>query len=408
MTRASSGPSGGKRPSVPLTAARATQRPTSSGSTHFNGSPAPLSMAERSWPAFACSPIRQPAERSSDPCGLDWMALAEPSEISGLDAAVVEERWPFGLRQGLDLGGGENTGFSAGMAPRATRQACALKQGCSADSWSHLASGFSAVHCLRPCSGLQSPNPLNSLSMLVKPLAQRHRQPEWMDQPGIDPAAHSQALQGLRRINAFSGAVGSLFAPIRSLARVRSGCPLRVLDLACGGGDNTTALAERARREGLNVQVDGCDLSPQAVAIAARSAEERGLNARFFQADALHDPLPGDYDVILCTLFLHHLEDEEAVDLLRRMGRASRCLVLVNDLIRSPLGYGLAWAGCRLLSRSPIVHFDGPVSVQGAFQLSEVRALAARAGLDAVQVRRSWPERYLLEWRRPDAPLQVR
>jgi len=237
--------------------------------------------------------------------------------------------------------------------------------------------------------------------MLLQSLAQRHRQPEWMDQPGIDPGAHSQALQGLRRINAFSGAVGSLFAPIRSLARER-GLPLRVLDLACGGGDNTTALAERARREGLAVQVDGCDLSPQAVAIATRSAEERALGGRFFQADALHDPLPDDYDVILCSLFLHHLDEQQAVDLLQRMGRASRCLVLVNDLIRSPLGYGLAWAGCRLLSRSPIVHFDGPVSVQGAFQLSEVRALAAQAGLEGAELRRSWPERYLLHWRRPD------
>jgi len=148
------------------------------------------------------------------------------------------------------------------------------------------------------------------------------------------------------------------------------------------------------------VQVDGSDLSPQAVAIATRSAEERGQSAKFFQADALNDPLPEGYDVILSSLFLHHLDEEQAVDLLRRMGCASRCLVLVNDLIRSPLGYGLAWAGCRLLSRSPIVHFDGPVSVQGAFQVQEVRALAARSGLEGAAVRRSWPERYLLSWRR--------
>lgn len=235
-------------------------------------------------------------------------------------------------------------------------------------------------------------------------LAQRHRQAEWMDQPGIDPDAHSQALQGLRRINAFSGAVGSLFAPIRSLAREQANQPLRVLDLACGGGDNTTALAERARREGLTIQVDGCDLSPQAVAIATSRAGERALGARFFQADALNDPLPEDYDVILCSLFLHHLDEEQAVDLLQRMARASRCLLLVNDLIRSPLGYGLAWAGCRLLSRSPIVHFDGPISVQGAFQMAEVQALAGRAGLEGATVRRSWPERYLLCWRRSPQP----
>jgi 2-polyprenyl-3-methyl-5-hydroxy-6-metoxy-1,4-benzoquinol methylase len=159
-----------------------------------------------------------------------------------------------------------------------------------------------------------------------------------MDQSGIDPDAHALALAGLRRINAFSGAVGSLFAPIRSLAQEKGAGPLRVLDLACGGGDNTIALAERTRREGLSVRVDGCDLSPQAVAIASSSAADRGLESTFFQVDALAGPLPDGYDVLLCTLFLHHLDEPQAVDLLRRMGQASRSRVLVNDLCRSPLG----------------------------------------------------------------------
>ena len=235
-----------------------------------------------------------------------------------------------------------------------------------------------------------------------QPLGERNRQPEWMDQPGIDAAAHDEALQGLRRINAISGAVGSLFTPIQALAvALNLSRPLRILDVACGGGDNTIALAERCRKRGLAVQIDGCDLNPQAVAIASRQAAGGSLGGTFFQADVLVDPLPADYDVIVCSLFLHHLEDADAIELLRRLGQSSRHLVLVNDLIRSPLGYGLAWVGCRLLSRSPIVHFDGPVSVQGAFRMEEALDLAARAGLEGATIRRSWPERFLLSWQRP-------
>lgn len=238
--------------------------------------------------------------------------------------------------------------------------------------------------------------------MQWQPLGERNRQPEWMDQGGLDAAAHDQALQGLRRINAVSGAVGSLFTPIQALAvALNPSRPLRVLDVACGGGDNTIALAERCRKQGLAVVIDGCDRSPQAVAIASRHGAGGILAGTFFQADVLVDPLPADYDVMVCSLFLHHLDDADAVELLRRLGRSCRYLVLVNDLIRSPLGYGLAWVGCRLLSRSAIVHFDGPVSVQGAFRMDEALDLAARAGLGGATIQRSWPERFLLSWHRP-------
>ncbi len=240
-----------------------------------------------------------------------------------------------------------------------------------------------------------------------QPLGQRNRQPEWMDQGGIDAAAHDQALQGLRRINAVSGAVGCLFSPVQALAAALGpDRPLRILDVACGGGDNTIALAARCRRNGLPVQVDGCDRSGQAVAIASRHGAGSPLGTSFFQADALVDPLPEDYDVMVCSLFLHHLEDADAVALLHRLGQSCRHLVLVNDLIRSPLGYGLAWVGCRLLSRSPIVHFDGPVSVQGAFRMDEALDLAGRAGLGGARIRRHWPERFLLSWCRPDGALE--
>ncbi|WP_322775876.1 methyltransferase domain-containing protein [Synechococcus sp. CBW1107] len=229
-----------------------------------------------------------------------------------------------------------------------------------------------------------------------------------MDQPGIDPGEHALALAGLRRINAVSRCSASLFAPIRELAARHRGAPLRVLDLACGGGDTAIDLALMARRSAIPLILEGCDISPGAVAIARANAERRGAEARFFRADALADPLPsgpdgaapGGYDVVLTSLFLHHLDDHDAEMLLALMGRRARQLVLVNDLIRSPLGYGLAWAGTRLLSRSWIVHTDGPRSVQGAFQLAEVAAMAERAGLQGATLQRCWPERYLLSWSR--------
>ncbi len=105
--------------------------------------------------------------------------------------------------------------------------------------------------------------------------------------------------------------------------------------------------------------------------------------------------------MVMCSLFLHHLDEEQARGLLQRMRQAARYLVLVNDLRRSLFGYALAYLGTRILSASHIVHVDGPLSVQAAFTIPEVRQLAKSAGMTEATVSRRWPCRFLLTWRRP-------
>src|SRR5262249_1666656 len=106
-------------------------------------------------------------------------------------------------------------------------------------------------------------------------------------------------------------------------------------------------------------------------------------------------------DILLCSLFLHHLEESQAIDLLKRMATATGRMILINDLVRGPFGFSLAYVGTRVLSRSPIVHADGPQSVAAAFTVQEMRQLAERAGLEHATVARRWPFRMLLEWNKP-------
>lgn len=228
--------------------------------------------------------------------------------------------------------------------------------------------------------------------------SERRLTPEWMDRPDLDAQAHGTALNGLERINWLSLSHRALWPAIRDLARRHAADNIRVLDVACGGGDVTVRLARAARRVGGRIAVDGCDVSATAIELAKRRAERGGVACRFFPLDALRDPLPTGYDVICCSLFLHHLTNDEAEGLLSRMANSATRLVLVNDLVRSRWGYLLARAGTRLLTRSPIVHYDGPVSVAGAFTPSELSEMAARAGLVGATVTRRWPARMLLVW----------
>jgi SAM-dependent methyltransferase len=235
---------------------------------------------------------------------------------------------------------------------------------------------------------------------LLFPRSRRQLSPEIMDQPGLDPAEHAKALRGLGRVNRLSRSAAIYWASIVSLARARQG-PVSVLDLACGGGDVPVDLALRAARSRLDIRVEGCDVSPEAVGFASKLSEDRRAAVRFFVLDALRDPIPEGYDVVTCSLFLHHLDESDAIDLLRKLGDSSAQLILVNDLARSRLGYLVAWVGCRLLSRSRVVHNDGPISVRSAFKRTEALELARRAGLEEVSVARKWPFRFLLSWSRP-------
>jgi SAM-dependent methyltransferase len=235
---------------------------------------------------------------------------------------------------------------------------------------------------------------------LLSPRSRRQLSPEIMDQPGLDPAEHARALRGLGRVNRLSRSAAIYWPSIVSLARARLG-PVRVLDLACGGGDVPIDLALRAARSRLDIRVEGCDVSSEAVGYASKLSEDRRAAVRFFVLDALRDPIPEGYDVVTCSLFLHHLDESDAIALLHKMGDSSARLILVNDLARSRLGYLVAWVGCRLLSRSRVVHNDGPMSVRSAFARVEALELARRAGLEGVSVARKWPFRFLLSWSRP-------
>ncbi len=140
-----------------------------------------------------------------------------------------------------------------------------------------------------------------------------------MDQPDLCPRLHAQALAGLRRINAWSGTARQVWRAIERIARERKLNRLRILDVACGGGELVQALARRAHESHLDADVHGCDLSPTAVELASAAAERAGVNrCQFFTHDAIQTALPASYDFVISTLFLHHLEDDTAIALLKK------------------------------------------------------------------------------------------
>lgn len=251
-------------------------------------------------------------------------------------------------------------------------------------------------------------------------MKQRHLVPEKMDDPSLDPKEHERALAGLRRINRFSGTAAQLQQEILRIAASRSQSHWKLLDVGCANGEVAFELAGLLHGK-LNCTLTGWDMSPTAIGAAEsrRTAEfekaaKKGTiqttgkdsSSLRFEVRNLFDELErtaGEppFDIVYCTLLLHHFSDVDAVRILAAMRQLARHAVIVDDLQRTRLGWLLAVCGCHLLSRSPIVHFDGPQSVRAAFSTAEALQLAKSAGLNNANLRCHWPERYLLCWESP-------
>lgn len=229
-------------------------------------------------------------------------------------------------------------------------------------------------------------------------MRQRRLEPEVMDDRTLDVNLLNSALRGLRTINFLSGSAASVWQPIERFARRTGKKKLRILDVATGSGDIPIALWRKAKRAGLTLDVHAVDFNENSLTFARRVAQQAGAAIRFHQLDVLKDPLPGGQDIVLSSLFFHHLDETAAVLLLQKMADSTNHLLLVNDLRRHWLGLVLAHIASRALTASPVVRVDAIRSVKAAFTMAEMQSLAKSAGLENAQLVRRWPCRFLLTW----------
>lgn len=167
--------------------------------------------------------------------------------------------------------------------------------------------------------------------------------------------------------------------------------PLRILDVGSGYGDMLRTVAHWAARKGVAVELTGVDLNPW----SARAAHEADPHSpiRWITADAFAHDQP--VDVIISSLFTHHLDDATVTRFLAWMDAKAGLGWFVNDLHRRPFPYyGFALLA-RMMRWHRFVRHDGPVSISRAFQPGDWRRLSHAAHLDTATVRidRAFPYR---------------
>jgi len=222
--------------------------------------------------------------------------------------------------------------------------------------------------------------------------AQPNELPEWMDEPCsyedfrdclVDLAkvnritlAHRPTLQWLGRLIA---------APGRSK-------PLHIVDVGCGGGDMLRAIAKWAKRRGIQVALTGIDLNPY----AARAAQEMNPEGiQWITGDAYSYAPPEGIDIILSSLFTHHLSDPDVERFIAWMENTARCGWFINDLHRMRIDIHIFQTLSKTARWHRFVQHDGPVSIRRSFRIGDWQTLCKAAGvtLDKVQIKKRIPGR---------------
>ena len=229
---------------------------------------------------------------------------------------------------------------------------------------------------------------------------------EWMDEPCTYEEFRA-CLRDLAAVNALTLAYRPTRLWLEQLVqRAERGAfaqqPLHIVDVGCGQGDMLRYLAKWARQRSLRIRLTGIDLNPYA-ARAALEILSPDVPIEWITGDTFSFEPQAPVDVVICSLFTHHLSDDEIVRFLEWMERVAGRGWFINDLHRRATPYRLfrmlAWAA----HWHPFVQHDGPISIRRSFRCDDWRKYLAEAGLqiEAVSIEEHRPARLCVGRVRP-------
>jgi ubiquinone/menaquinone biosynthesis C-methylase UbiE len=215
-----------------------------------------------------------------------------------------------------------------------------------------------------------------------------------MDAPTAGAAELEASLAFIERVNCWLGYTRATIAHLDRLSRGwPAGRRLSILDVATGSGDVPRAVCAWADRRGIDVGVVGVDLHPVTLSIARQRTSDPRIS--LVRGDALALPfVDSSFDVVLCSMFLHHLDEGDVIAALREIDRVARRGVIVADLLRSRRA--LVWITLFTMFAGAMVKHDARASVRQAFTVEEFGRLADAAGLRYARLHRHFGHRFVL------------
>jgi ubiquinone/menaquinone biosynthesis C-methylase UbiE len=225
--------------------------------------------------------------------------------------------------------------------------------------------------------------------------AKRSYQKELLDSSDIPFRDIMQNMQELEFINRNLGGHAITIDGVNKLIKeydVRQ--PIKIVELGCGGGDNLTAIQKWACKRNIPVSLTGIDINQECIQYASSRIEN--ANIQFIHSDYKNVHFQEKHDILFSSLFCHHFNETELLEMLKYMQRNSSFGFFINDLHRHPIAYYLIKWLTQLFSSSYLVKNDAPLSVSRGFTREDWTNLLKQANITTYSCEWKWAFRWLI------------
>lgn len=220
---------------------------------------------------------------------------------------------------------------------------------------------------------------------------------EIMDDFALEGEILRDALDKIAKINQLLGGNKLTLQGVESLTnKVSPNKEVTIVDIGCGNGDMLRVLADYASNNNLNFRLIGIDAN-QFTINHAKELSKQYQNITY-QCEDIFDNKFKDlkFDIVLCTLTLHHFKDDEIIKLVSVFNENTNIGIVINDLQRSALAYRLFQVLCFIFRLNKMSKEDGLVSILRGFKKEELENFSKKLNLKKYSIQ--WKLAFRYQW----------
>lgn len=204
-----------------------------------------------------------------------------------------------------------------------------------------------------------------------------------------------RTLKDLENINAWLGGNQITINGIKKLLPGRSKAQkITIADIGCGNAAILRKIAEWGHQNNYHFELMGIDANQHAIKIAEELSRDYE-NIHFQTLNIFSEEFKNmEFDIVLCTLTLHHFKDNQIVELLNQLYVQSKLGMVINDLHRNRAAYILFQAFCAVFVNNDIARKDGLTSILRGFKKEEIKDFTEKIPAKHHEISWKWAFRY--------------